>query len=194
MVGQTTRIVGKHKRPSAACLPGLKIALACALLISTLLSHGIMLAGSATAATPREPQETRDPALADALLRDVTFVDAQQGWAVGDRGVIWHTADGGRHWELQTSGVDCPLTAVEFVDARHGWAAGGWTKPFSHATHGVWLETHDGGEHWRIDRSLMLPALRAIKFFDEQNGWAVARSSALFPIGVFTTQDGGRSW
>ena len=80
----------------------------------------------------------------------MTFVDAQQGWAVGDRGVIWHTADGGRHWELQTSGVDCPLSAVEFIDARHGWAAGGWTKPFSHATHGVWLETHDGGEHWRM--------------------------------------------
>ena len=64
------------------------------------------------------------PELADARLRDVTFVDGQQGWAVGDRGVIWHTTDGGRRWELQTSGVDCPLSAVEFIDARHGWAGG----------------------------------------------------------------------
>ena len=44
------------------------------------------------------------------------------------------------------------------------------------------------------DRNLMLPALRAIKFFDHQHGWAVTRSSAMFPIGVFTTQDGGQSW
>ncbi len=146
------------------------------------------------AAPPTQPQESPDPALDDALLRDVTFVDAQQGWAVGDRGVIWHTADGGRHWELQKSGVDCPLSAVEFINAKHGWAVGGATKPFSHSTRGVWLETHDGGEHWRIDRNLLLPALRSIKFFDQQHGWAVARSSALFPTGVFTTENGGQSW
>src|SRR5688500_11998984 len=27
----------------------------------------------------------------DASLADVCFVDANTGWAVGDRGVIWHT-------------------------------------------------------------------------------------------------------
>src|SRR5215212_6554133 len=32
----------------------------------------------------------------DAELTAVTFVDADRGWAVGDRGVIWHTGDGGR--------------------------------------------------------------------------------------------------
>ena len=34
----------------------------------------------------------------DAMLHDVTFVDAEYGWAVGDRGVILHTSDGGRTW------------------------------------------------------------------------------------------------
>jgi photosystem II stability/assembly factor-like uncharacterized protein/tetratricopeptide (TPR) repeat protein len=180
MVGLTARIVGEIARAGARAV--------CAIFFVALFSSG------AIAASPGEPQESRDPAVNDALLRDVTFVDAKQGWTVGDRGVIWHTADGGHRWELQTSGVDCPLSAVEFIDARHGWAAGGWTKPFSHATHGVWLETRDGGEHWRSDRNLLLPALRAIKFFDHQHGWAVARSSSLFPTGVFTTQDGGQSW
>src|SRR5438105_1177842 len=49
---------------------------------------------------------------ADARLNDVTFVDPQQGWAVGDAGVIWHTTDGGQHWEQQSSGVDCRLESV----------------------------------------------------------------------------------
>ena len=34
--------------------------------------------------------------LGDAELTDVKFVSATHGWAVGDRGVVWHTADGGR--------------------------------------------------------------------------------------------------
>jgi photosystem II stability/assembly factor-like uncharacterized protein len=159
-----------------------------------MLYIGVWLSATAWGATGDQPRESQDPALADAQLRDVTFVDGQQGWAVGDRGAIWHTTDGGHNWQLQVSGVDCPLSAVEFIDARHGFAAGGSTQPFSHASHGVWLETRDGGEHWRVDRNLLLPALRDIKFFDHQHGWAVARSSALFPIGVFTTQDGGQSW
>jgi hypothetical protein len=52
----------------------------------------------------------------DAILRDVMFIDAQHGWAVGDCGAIWRTADGGKHWEQQLSGVDCPLQSVHFVD------------------------------------------------------------------------------
>ena len=136
----------------------------------------------------------RDPALDDAQLSDVVFVDAQHGWAVGDRGVIWHTADGGHRWELQASTVDCRLSAVRFLDSRHGWAAGGTVKPYTQATAGVLLETRDGGEHWQLDRKLLLPALRDVKFFDANRGWAVGQSSALFPVGVFTTDDGGRSW
>jgi photosystem II stability/assembly factor-like uncharacterized protein len=33
----------------------------------------------------------------DARLHDVCFVDPRCGWAVGDRGTIWHTEDGGRN-------------------------------------------------------------------------------------------------
>ncbi len=76
------------------------------------------------------------------------FVDTEHGWAVGDRGIIWHTADGGRHWSLQSSGVDCRLSSVLFLDRKIGWAAGGLTQPYTHASVGVVLHTRDGGEHW----------------------------------------------
>ena len=34
----------------------------------------------------------------ESALRDVHFVDALRGWAVGDHGVILNTTDGGEHW------------------------------------------------------------------------------------------------
>jgi hypothetical protein len=46
---------------------------------------------------------------ADARLAEVSFVDPLHGWAVGDRGTIWHTDDGGNAWHLQRSGVSCRL-------------------------------------------------------------------------------------
>ena len=48
---------------------------------------------------------TSDAMRSDARLSDVCFVDPQFGWAVGDRGTIWHTENGGRDWHLQQSGV-----------------------------------------------------------------------------------------
>ena len=60
----------------------------------------------------------------DASLHAVQFVDAQEGWAVGDEGVIWHTIDAGQHWERQPSGVRASLRALHFLDGFTGWVAG----------------------------------------------------------------------
>ena len=40
-------------------------------------------------------------AVADARLNDVCFVDVRKGWAVGDRGAVWHTDDGGKTWTFE---------------------------------------------------------------------------------------------
>ena len=77
------------------------------------------------------PPTVSDPAAPDAALNDVCFVSRACGWAVGDRGVVWHTDDGGRSWQLQNSGVACRLQSVCFVSPQIGWAAGGYVKPFS---------------------------------------------------------------
>ncbi|MBI3837904.1 MAG: hypothetical protein HY288_08225 [Planctomycetia bacterium] len=130
----------------------------------------------------------------DAQLVDACFIDAACGWAVGDRGVIWHTTDGGKHWEPQNSLVDCRLASVFFLDAKIGWAAGGYTRPYGETTTGVVLRTRDGGQHWIADRRLVLPAVGRIRFFDATHGWAIGQGSAFFPSGVFATDDGGRTW
>lgn len=132
--------------------------------------------------------------LEDAELADLFFIDAQRGWAVGDRGVIWHTTGGGEHWHRQDSTVNCRLESVFFLDDQHGWAVGGFTQPYTHVTQAVILRTRDGGATWKRDTRPLLPALRKIRFFDEARGWALGETSALYPSGVFLTDDGGRSW
>ncbi len=130
----------------------------------------------------------------DAALADVFFIDQANGWAVGDRGVIWHTADGGASWWEQPSGVSCRLNCVFFLDARRGWAAGGEHRPYGRATQGVLLRTTDGGTTWSTEQTATLPLLNRVKFFDPNVGIAMGASSAAHPSGVFVTHDGGRVW
>lgn len=135
-----------------------------------------------------------DAMVEDALLRDVYFVDEQRGWAAGDRGVIWHTSDGGRTWRAQSTPVQCRLSSVYFADRDLGWAVGGWTEPYSHQSRGVVLRTRDGGRTWQQTPPTALPALTKVRFFDAKHGWAIGQSSDLFPSGVFTTEDSGHHW
>jgi len=165
----------------------------------------LLLVVQATPPAPQKPQQVPDPAAcydpmaspamqSDAELADVWFVDPQTGWAVGDRGTIWHTGDGGGHWQLQHSGVTCRLESVCFIDRQTGWAAGGFSHPYTHTSTGVILATGDGGRTWHRDPQCVLPALKQLRFFDRKSGWAVGCRSAMFPSGGFVTEDGGRSW
>jgi len=58
-------------------------------------------------------------------LNDVMFVNETTGWAVGDRGTIIHTTDGGQSWTWQESGVSSSLEAVYFRDDMLGFVIGG---------------------------------------------------------------------
>jgi len=58
------------------------------------------------------------------FLNDITFIDSNNGWAVGDSGTILHTSDGGNNWEFQESGTIADLNSVYFVDENYGWICG----------------------------------------------------------------------
>ncbi|MEN6494254.1 MAG: YCF48-related protein [Thermoguttaceae bacterium] len=170
-----------------------------ALLAGVLVLAATSALGQSQGRQPPSGSPTMDPLCteamrADARLNDVCFVSPQLGWAVGDRGTIWHTEDGGKSWYLQESGVACHLESVFFLNAKLGWAAGGSTQPYTHTSSGVVLLTRDGGRHWSRDRSQVLPTLKQVRFFDEKRGWAIGYPSAMFPVGLFVSEDGGRGW
>ncbi len=61
--------------------------------------------------------------------------------AMGERGLVVLSDDGGRQWRQARVPVSVTLTSASFADARQGWMAG-------HS--GVVLHTTDGGETWAI--------------------------------------------
>jgi photosystem II stability/assembly factor-like uncharacterized protein len=134
-----------------------------------------------------------NPFFNDAALRAVQFVDDKEGWAVGDDGGIWHTIDGGGNWERQPSGVRASLRAIHFLSPYTGWVVGREELPGG-ASRGVVLATTDGGLKWMRLAANALPGLNCVHFFNERNGIAAGDGCDVFPTGVFTTVDGGRTW
>src|SRR5436190_24044288 len=74
----------------------------------------------------------------DAALHAVQFMDdGLEGWAVGDEGVIWHSTDGGKHWDRQPSGTRASLRCVHFLNPAIGWVAGREELPLGQGSAGV---------------------------------------------------------
>ncbi|MBY0527175.1 MAG: hypothetical protein K2R98_27515 [Gemmataceae bacterium] len=130
----------------------------------------------------------------DAALNAVQFVDRNEGWAVGDEGVVWHTIDGGDHWERQPTAVRASLRAVHFLNPYTGWAVGREELPHAAGSVGVVLVTRDGGLKWQRMSANALPGLQRVHFFDDRNGIVAGDGSEQYPTGLHATSDGGRTW
>lgn len=100
---------------------------------------------AARAAQPALPAALTDPALASPKAPGAaTLAVARAGArlvAVGERGTVLCSDDGGRHWLQAEVPVQSALTAVRFVDERTGWAVGHM---------GVILKTENGGRRWTL--------------------------------------------
>ena len=120
---------------------------------------------------------------------DVQALSKDRAFVVGYGGKIVETADGGRTWEVRTSGVESGLYSVRFTDDQHGWIAG---------QEGLILHTADGGKTWQrqeshavqkdgdVEQPLYLFSLYAV---DNDHAWAVGDRSILT-----STSDGGKTW
>jgi photosystem II stability/assembly factor-like uncharacterized protein len=130
--------------------------------------------------------------VADAPLRAVQFINENEGWAVGDEGVVWHTLDGGERWDPQTSAVKASLRSVQFLTPTVGWLVG--REEQVHGSTGVVLFTANGGLKWERLAASTLPGLNQVKFLSPTTGIAAGDGTDLYPSGVFRTIDGGRTW
>lgn len=116
-------------------------------------------------------------------LRDICFVDARHGWAVGDAGTIMHSTDGGAHWTIQASGVRTSLNSCSFADRDNGWVLGG----------SVFLRTTDAGKRWSPPDSIPLRG-------ESDRVWCVHAVTPEIVLittrlgGIFRSTDGGARW
>ncbi|MNF30138.1 Ycf48-like protein [compost metagenome] len=190
---------------------------------STLLAALLLTQCSVRAADNpfRDPLDTPAVTLQGALAPNqqpflAVTLAGQRLVAVGLRGLIVLSDDGGNTWQQAQVPVQSDLTAVQFLTPEQGWAVG---------HEGVILHSGDGGLHWskqfdgraaaqafvgyyqqRIDAgdATLAPYLQQVElnvlagpvlpflsvyFDDAQNGYAVGSFGTLV-----RTVDGGKSW
>ena len=118
----------------------------CRILIAIFI--GIVLSGCGLKSVfHREPSPVESEVVREADwkvdFKDVCFVDADNGWIVGNMGTIIHTDDGGKNWESQDSGTDVNLNKVQYTDEKNVWVVG---------DKGILLHTVDSGRNWRLQK------------------------------------------
>ena len=113
-------------------------------------------------------------------ILDIYFVSTTEGWAVGGKGTVLWTENGGGHWERLRDLSDKHLWGVHFVDPAHGWIVG---------EAGEVLHTQNGGKRWVRQRSDAEQPLFAVDFASLTHGWIVGTNGL-----ILHTTDGGRTW
>ncbi|NND99312.1 MAG: hypothetical protein HKN47_18485, partial [Pirellulaceae bacterium] len=128
-------------------------------------------------------------------MHAVSFVDESTGVAVGDRGTILRTIDGGRSWQIVASDTACRLDDVLWINATQVVAVGGAYDRITSISRGVVLWSQDAGQHWQRGDDVELPRLRELRFRQEDRAvvaigdWASSSLSR-----EFESRDGGKSW
>jgi photosystem II stability/assembly factor-like uncharacterized protein len=130
-----------------------------------------------------------------AWLHAVFFIDQNRGWAVGSRGTLLLTNDGGTSWQVKSHPTEDVIRDINFADDQNGWIVcerNVYDLQSNDEARAYLMKTADGGEHWQrvnlrgadVDARIM----RAI-FSTGGRGWAFGEGGA-----IYTTRDSGASW
>ncbi len=123
-------------------------------------------------------------------LNDIFFTDANTGFCVGNKGLLFKTINAGSTWTQQniSGGAGSrDFNAIHFVNNSTGFIVGGNLENDAIQTI---LKTTDGGTTWNVVRYMpFLPMLQDIDFFDTLNGLIVGNNGA-----CLKTTDGGNTW
>ncbi len=113
-------------------------------------------------------------------LFHLDFDGKQEGWIVGDIGVILATVDNGNSWTKQESGTDAALFNVDFRDHKKGYVVG---------EKGTILRTEDGGQTWTKIPTFVKNTFFRINFVDDKNGWIAGSGGT-----IMRSYDRGLTW
>ena len=129
-----------------------------------------------------------------AWLHAVYFLDHNRGWAVGSRGTLLSTTDGGKSWHARPQPTEDAIRDIYFSDALNGWLLcerNIYDLKNNNEQRAYLMRTTDG-EHWKrlnlqganVDARLM----RAL-FSNGGRGWAFGEGGS-----IYTTRDSGATW
>lgn len=111
----------------------------------------------------------------------IEYIDTENSWAVGEKGVIYNKRITSPVWKRIESGLSQDLMDVAFINPSRGWIVG---------EEGVLLVTSDAGQSWTEQ---MLPGeptnLHAIKLLDDQEGVIVGQTGV-----IIRAIDQGATW
>jgi len=179
-----------------------------------LMSVALLVASAAACGAEPVGVALDRPALAVRTPERAVLLSAAQAgaaWiAVGERGLVTRSEDGGARWQQVAAPVSVTLTSVRFANERHGIAVG-------HG--GTVLITEDGGRRWerRLDGRRIAELLLAdAKGRQDAAGQKAAEQlladgadkplldvqllgpGRVLVVGAYglalATEDGGRSW
>jgi photosystem II stability/assembly factor-like uncharacterized protein len=109
-------------------------------------------------------------------ITDLSFIDAQRGWAATQSNKVFRTINGGVNWTQQEVPTQTErLYAIDFVDSNYGWCTSA----------GIIYATTNGGFRWVVQT---IRAVQLIDFVDRNYGWAAG------PRLILKTTDGGTHW
>jgi len=218
-IAPTNQVLRAARRARGTAPPTSSIATMSSLRIAALALIAAIAPGAAAAGFTDvlDTPALITPLATKNLLQGVTRA-GNRLVAVGQRGHIVVSDDGGATWKQSPVPVSSDLTAVYFVDAKLGWAVG---------HDGVVLHTADGGDTWtlqldgrKVNELLVAAMARKVEaepasdeakklqaeaaryqaqgadkpfldvwFADASNGYVVGAYNM-----VFRTADGGKTW
>lgn len=118
-----------------------------------------------------------------ASFQDIAAWDARNAVAVGNKGVVATTADGGLHWkqvDAPKSSVANKLTRVVTLAQGQAWAVGEM---------GALLYSGDFGTTWQRKRAEEDVGWNDVAFADAKTGWVVGEFGRML-----RSSDGGATW
>ena len=114
-------------------------------------------------------------------FRSIWFTNENNGFVVGDDGVILSTSNGGTSWTEKLSGTTVDLYDITFTNNQHGYIVG---------DNNTLLTTIDGALTWTMSNPYNQPmTLHNIAFVNENVGYI----GGMFYL-VLKTTDGGSTW
>ncbi len=112
-------------------------------------------------------------------LNDVCILDEDDGWAVGEGGVILITGSGGSGWQQKYTPTIVNLNSVHIVDPGNVWICGDEGYLFRSSISAITFNTTILNSN---------ESYKCIYFINEQIGWVAGTD------GIYNTIDGGLNW